>query len=431
MTNESLKASLGRSFPRDSRLRARAAAVIPGGMWGHQRAAAVPAGYPQFFSSGQGARIHDADGNAYIDFMCGWGPVVLGHGHAGVEAAAEAQAAKGRCLSGPTECAVELAELLVETLPHADWSLFQKNGADATTTCVTLARAATRRRKILVARGAYHGAVPWCSPSLAGVTAEDRAHVLHYDFNDLDSLDRAVAAAGEDLAAILVSAFRHDLARTQDQPTADFAAAARGHCDAAGAALILDDVRAGFRVHLGGSWEPLGVRPDLSAFSKAIANGHPLAAVTGRDWLREAAAEIFVTGSFWYAGPPMAAACATIRELQRLDGPARLRESGLRLREGLAEQALRHGFAIEQSGPPAMPMLLFADDPERELGAAFCREALKRGLYMHNRHNMFLSTAHSLAVIDEALAASDEAFAALARERQADARRPALSRRSG
>jgi glutamate-1-semialdehyde 2,1-aminomutase len=399
----------------DAALRARAARVIPGGMWGHQRAAAVPAGFPQFFVAGEGARVFDADGRAYIDFMCSWGPIILGHRHPSVDAAALAQIHAGDCLDGPTPHAVALAELLVATIPHADWALFQKNGTDATTGCATIARAATGKRKILVARGAYHGAVPWCSPSRVGATAEDTAHIIRYDFNDLESLDAAIAETEGDLAAIFVSAFRHDLGVRLEAPTQAFAEGVRARADAAGAALVLDDVRAGFRLHLGGSWEPYGVRPDLSAWSKGIANGWPLAAITGSDWLREGAGSVFLTGSFWYAGAPMAASVATIRELHALDGPARIGAAGMRFRHGIAEQAVRHGFSVHQSGPPQMPLIQFEDDPDARLGERFCQLALARGVYLHHKHNMFLTTAHDDALIDEALEATDDAFAALSR----------------
>ena len=210
-------------------------------------------------------------------------------------------------MNGPGEVLVELAELLVKTVAHADWAMLQKNGTDATTACVTIARAGTGRRKVLLARGSYHGAVPWCTPSLAGVTSEDRAHLIHFDYNDVASLEKAVEQAGNDLAAVIVTAFRHDIARDQELPTDAFATRARELCTAADAALIIDDVRAGFRISLAGSWEPLGVRPDLSAFSKAIANGYPLAAVTGVDRFREAATKVYVTGSFWYGAVAMAA----------------------------------------------------------------------------------------------------------------------------
>ena len=398
----------------DARLRQRAEAVVPGGMWGHQRAAAVPRGFPQFFAGGDGAMVRDVDGREYIDFMCSWGPIILGHHHPAVDAAVRRQLDAGDCLDGPTEHLVTLAEMLVETIPHAAWAMFQKNGADAMTSCVTIARAATAKRKVLAATGAYHGAVPWCSPSLVGVTAEDRAHVVNYTYNDVESLNAAAAEAGEDLAAIVVSAFRHDIGRTQELPSRDFAAAARALCDRAGAALVLDDVRAGFRLDLGGSWERVGVRPDLAGYSKAIANGQPLAAVTGAEAFREAAAKVFVTGSFWYAGAPMAAAVATLTELHRVNAPERLDAAGRRFAAGLLDQAGRHGFELEISGPPAMPMVLFKDDPERLLGEAFCQEALARGVYLNHRHNMFLSLAHTDAIIDKALDATDAAFAALA-----------------
>ena len=407
-----------RANARDAQLRERAEHVIPGGMWGHQRAAAVPSEFPQFYDSAEGALLRDVDGHEYIDFMCAWGPMILGHKNEVVEKATGAQADKGQCFNGPTDQVVELAELVVGMVDHADWALFQKNGSDAMTGCVTIARAGTGRRKVLIARGAYHGAVPWCSPSLVGVTTEDRAHLMHFDWNDAESLDAAVREAGDDLAAVVVSAFRHDLGVPLDMPSVAFAAAARAACDRTGAALIVDDVRAGFRLDLGGSWNLVGIQPDLSAWSKAIANGHPLAMITGNDRFRTAATNVFVTGSFWYSGAPMAAAIATLRELRRIDGPTLMRRAGERLRAGLEAQSARHGFGLIQSGPPAMPLVQFEDDDEKSsLGEQFCSEALRRGVYMHHRHNMFLSCAHTDAVIDAALEATDGAFAALRAQR--------------
>jgi glutamate-1-semialdehyde 2,1-aminomutase len=186
-------------------------------------------------------------------------------------------------------------------------------------------------------------------------------------------------------------------------------------CDATEAALIIDDVRAGFRLDLGGSWETLGVQPDLSAWSKAIANGYALSAVTGRDWLRQAATDVFTTGSFWCSAVSMAAAVATLTELRRLDGPAHMRAMGERLREGLAERAAHHGLAISQTGPVQMPTLLFEDDPEWKKGFAFCAEALRHGAYLHPKHNMFLSCAHASQDIDTVLEAADAGFRFVAR----------------
>jgi glutamate-1-semialdehyde 2,1-aminomutase len=399
---------------RDAALRDRARRVIPGGMFGHMNVASLPRSYPQFFEAAEGCRLRDVDGNTLIDFMCAYGPMIVGYRNPQVEEAAARQARSGDVMTGPTERMVELAERLVRLLPHADWTLFQKNGTDATTLCVTIARAATGRRKILVARGAYHGAAPWCTPYPTGVTAEDRANLLHYDFNDLESLRAAMTSAHGDVAAVIVSAFKHDLGRDQQPPDPAFARGVRAMCDEAGAQLILDDVRAGFRLDLRGSWEPLGVRPDLSAWSKAIANGYPLAFVSGSEPLREPATRVYGTGSFWCGGVAMAAALATLDVLERGDAVAHMARMGTQLRAGLDEQARRHGVGLRQSGPPQMPLVLFEGDTAFERGMLFTDVALRHGVYLHPRHNMFLSLAHSEADIDEALAATDIAMATVA-----------------
>ena len=398
----------------DAALRQRAARVIPGGMWGHLDASRLPEGYPQFFARGEGGLVWDVDGKRYVDLMCSWGPIVLGHRDPVVEEAARRQAAEGDCLNGPGAVLVELAERLVERIPAADWAMFQKNGTDATTACVTIARAATGRGTILIARGSYHGAAPWCTPVPAGTTAADRANQLRFTYNDVASLEAAAAEAGPDLAGIIITAFRHDNVVDQELPSPEFAAAARRICDARGAALILDDVRAGFRLHPGGSWEGLGVRPDLSAWSKAIANGHALAAVTGRDALREAAARVFVTGSFWCSAVAMAAAVATLEELERRDVVAHLARLGGLLREGLAERARGFNIGLRQSGPVAMPLFLFEGDEEFRMGRAFCAAALKAGAYLHPRHNMFLCAAHTEADMQAVLDAAEAGFRAIA-----------------
>jgi glutamate-1-semialdehyde 2,1-aminomutase len=397
----------------DALLRARAARVVPSGMWGHLHAARLPEGYPQFFSRAQGGRIWDADGREYVDLMCSWGPVVLGHHDPVVDEAVSRQAALGDCLNGPAPAMVELAERLVARVPHADWAMFQKNGTDATTACVMIARAGTGRRSILIARGSYHGAAPWCTPVPAGTTDADRAHQIHFVYNDIESLRAAAERAGDDLAAVIVTGFRHDNVVDQELPDPAFARAVRAVCDTHGAALIVDDVRAGFRLHRGGSWETVGVRADLAAWSKAIANGHALAAVTGSDQWRDAASRIFITGSFWCAAVPMAAAVATLDRLDELDAIAHMERLGQRLRDGLDALADTHGVGLRQSGPVQMPLLLFDGDKGFRIGSAFCSAALKAGAFLHPRHNMFLCAAHTDADIDRVLEAAEAGFRAI------------------
>jgi glutamate-1-semialdehyde 2,1-aminomutase len=360
----------------DSALRRRARAVIPGGMYGHQAAGPLPEQYPQFMREGLGARVWDVDGNEYVDLMCSYGPVVLGHRHPAVEAAALAQGSLADCQNGPGEVMVDLAELMVETVQHADWAMFAKNGTDATTICCTIARARTGRSRILAATGAYQGAAPWCTPRPAGVTPADRANLGYYAFNDLDSVRAAVTAAGDDLAGIIVSPFRHDAGFDQELVDPGFARGLRELCDQAGAALILDDVRCGFRLHLGSSWEPVGVAPDLSAWSKA-------------------------------------AAIATIGALREQDAVTAMNTTGIALRDGITAQAASRGLEIGYTGPPSMPYLTFAGDRDYELGRVFAASAISSGLYLHPRHNWFISAAMTPADLAKALDATGEAFAAV------------------
>ncbi len=400
------------NLERNNALVARARRVIPGGMYGHMSVQRMlPAGYPQFFDRAEGARLWDVDGNEYIDFMCAFGPMILGYRHPGVEAAVAQQRSKGDTMTGPSALVVELAERFVDQISHADWAMFAKNGTDATTLCCTLARGATGKRKLLVAKGAYHGAAPWCTPSPKGVIEEDRSHLVHFEYNDVASLTAAAQSAYGDLAGIVVSAFKHDAFVDQALPTREFARAARRISDETGAALILDEVRAGFRLSLDTSWSSLGVEPDLSAWSKAIANGYALAAVLGNDRFRDAATKVYATGSFWMQATPMAAALATISALNELDAPKRLEALGQRLRTGLHSVAQRHGISLRQTGPAAMPMMLFDDDAKLARGNAFCTGMLELGIYMHPWHNMFLSTAHTEGDIDRAIACADEVLA--------------------
>ncbi len=222
---------ISNSLPNDAALRTRAERVIPGGMYGHLNVARLPPGYPQFFARAEGATLWDVDGNAYVDFMCAYGPMVLGYCNREVEEAASAQRSLGDVLTGPSERLVELAERLVGMVAHADWALFQRNGTDATTLCVVVARAATKKRKILVARGAYHGSAPWCTPHPTGTTAEDRVHLVHYDYNDVASLVAAAQSVEGDIAGVIASAFKHDYGKDQELPTPAFARAVRQLCD--------------------------------------------------------------------------------------------------------------------------------------------------------------------------------------------------------
>ena len=402
---------------RNRALVERARLVIPGGMYGHQSTAMLPGVFPQFFSRAEGARLWDSDGNEYIDYMCAFGPNLLGYRHPGVEAAAAAQQQLGDSMTGPSEIMVELAEKFVSLVTHADWVIFCKNGTDATTMAMTTARAHAKKRKILVAAKAYHGSAPWCNPYLNGILPEERSYIVQYEYNNPASLADAFRAAGNDVAGVFASAFRHDVFTDQDLPTREYAETARALCDESGALLIVDDIRAGFRLARDCSWSKVGVQPDLSAWGKAIANGYALSVLAGSEKARAAAASIFVTGSYWFQAIPMAAAIATLNEVQTSGYLERTEKTGGMLREGLALQAASHGFALRQTGPVQMPMILFEDDPDLRLGYCWVSEALTRGVYLHPWHNNFICAALTENDVKMTLDVTDQAFAALKKRR--------------
>lgn len=403
-----------RTLARNQSLRTRALKVIPNGMYGHmavnERTMPGLQSYPQFWERGEGPHVWDVDGNKYVDFMCAFGPMLLGHRDPFVEAAAARQAAVGDTLSGPSARMVEFAELLTETVDCADWAMFGKNGTDATASAVRVARAATGKKVLLKAAVAYHGANDWFTPNPLGTTPEDRLNIVEFQYNDVESLREAVSANHGGIAALILTPFRHDAYARQEMVNPEFAREARRLATAEGAALILDEVRTGFRLDVRGAWHDLGIRPDMTAFSKALANGHPIAALVGDDTLRDAASKIYVTGSFWFSSVPMAAAIATVTRAVELDAPAVMRQSGERFKAGFESLAAAAGLPAVLSGPVQMPILHFDDDPERRKAFTFVDAVARRGVLMHPWHNMFLSSAHSLDVIDDALERVAAAF---------------------
>jgi glutamate-1-semialdehyde 2,1-aminomutase len=395
---------------KDSALRERAMAVIPNGMYGHQSVMLLPDDYPQFFDRAQGAYLWDVDGNRYVDFMCGYGPNLFGYGHAEIDAAYVERMRQGDTMTGPGQAMVELAEAMTRQVSHADWAMFCKNGTDATTMALMIARNFTQKKTIVLAKGAYHGAAPWCTPLKNGVTPADRAHQVFYDYNDVESLEAAVREAGSDLAGIFASPIKHDAFIDQEAPTPEYARRARELCDEHGALLIIDDVRAGFRLARDCSWSLVDVKPDLSTWGKAIANGHPISALLGADIARFAAATIYATGSFWFSAAPMAASLVTMKLIAESDYLERTIALGQRLRTGLDEVSNRHGFGLRQTGPAQLPLIMIDDDATGAKGYFWNNALLKRGVYFHPWHNMFINTAMTEGDIDHTLQAADDAF---------------------
>ncbi len=393
----------------------RARRVIPGGIYGHVApATTVPRFMPMFARDGQGCRYRDQDGHDYIDFMCGYGPMLLGYHHPEVEAAVAAARARGAAFNHPTELTVQLAEALVARIDFAAWAVFAKNGSDLTTWAIQVARERTGRSKVIKVSGAYHGTHAWCSPGHGGILPADREHVVEIPWNDVAALETAVAQHRDDVAAFIVSPFHHPAFADSVLPTPEFVAAAQTLRERHGVVLVLDDVRCFPRLHLGGSHLTYGWQPDLAVYCKAIGNGQPLAACVGRAELQVAASRVFLTGSFWHDPAPLAAALTVLEIADREKVPARLEAVGRRFVEGFLALGRRHGLALQASGPFALPYVRVADDPGFQRMQDLCVAAAAAGVYLHPHHNWFMSLAHTEVEIDEALTRLDRALAAVA-----------------
>ena len=407
----------------DQSLRVRAARVLApcsyGSPFARSGSPIMPEGTPHFFSRAKGARVWDVDGREYIDFLCALGPNLLGYGDPRVEAAAQRQRALGDTMTGPAPVMVELAEKLVGAVSHADWALFAKNGVDVISVALRIARAQTEKRRVLVATGAYHGAHNWCTPITAGVLPEERAHRTEYRYNDIASLEAAVADAGDDLAAIFASAFKHDNFIGQELPDRDYARRCRELCDKTGAVLVVDDIRAGFRLVRDCSWELVGISPDLSCWSKGFANGYAISALLGSENTRTGAGRIFASGTYWVQAVPMAAAVETLNVIQGTSYLEHTIELGRTLRSGLEDRAAAHGFTLQQTGPEQMPMILFQEDPDFRFAMAFASAMIRNGVLMIPNHNLCLCQAMTDADITQTIDIADTVFADMKNRRSA------------
>ncbi|MDY0828059.1 aminotransferase class III-fold pyridoxal phosphate-dependent enzyme [Microbacterium sp. BG28] len=406
------------SYTKSNEAFARAVKVIPGGVPGHlgpSEGCFIPrSAYPLFSERAEGTRFWDVDGNEYIDFMCGYGPNVLGYGDADVAAAAQAQARKEDVVSLPSTTMIDLAELLVDTVASADWAFFAKNGGDTTTLAIMTARAATGRRRIVFIEGYYHGVAPWTQKlDYPGVLDTDVQGNIEVPWNDIEAMRRVFTEHRGEIAALIAQPYKHGNFFDNTLPAQGYWQAVRRLCDEHGVVLIVDDVRAGWRLDLAGSDHYYGFEADLICFCKAIANGYNMSALCGKDSLREAVSSITYTGSYWMSAVPFAAGIATIQKLKSIDGPALFRELGTTLTAGLTEVAASHGRTLVASGEPALFYLRLADDESLMLHQRWIAECVQRGAFFSSHHNHFINAALTSADITRTLEIADEAFRAI------------------
>ena len=403
-------------YKKSKQLFERASEVIPNGIYGHfSPAPLIPASaYPFYLESAQGSKITDVDGNEFIDYMCGYGPMVAGYKNENIDKAAVAQALKVDTATGATEVMVELAEEMVNTITIADWAFFAKNGNDVTSYALMAAREHTQRKKIIRLEGGYHGVHPWTqSPDHPGILFDDAKNIVMGKWNDIDDLKRIIKENKNEIAGLISSPYHHPVFFDSVMPQDGYWQEVEKICRKEGILLIVDEVRTGFRININGANETFGFKPDMICFSKAMANGYPISALVGTNEIKSSVSKVFYTGSFWFSAVPMAASLATIKELKAIDGVNKMHAFGEKFTSSLAQLADKHGFNMKVSGHPAMPYLRLTDDESMKLHQRWSAECTLRGAYFTSHHNWFVSTAHTEEDLKKTLDIADDAFNSL------------------
>ena len=397
----------------------RALNVIPSGIYGHlgpSEGLFLPLEkWPLISSKAKGTYFWDMDGNRYLDLMCAYGPNVLGYGDPDVDRAAMEQLMAGNCTTAPSYKMVECAELLTDTVACADWAFFMKNGTDATTFGVLTARAATGRKKTIFLRGYYHGNQPWAMKAdYPGILPEEVANNIVVPWFDIPALESAWDQAKGDVAALIAQPYDHGNFYDNRCASKEYWAQVREFCTKHGIVLIIDDVRAGFRLDLQGSDHYYGFQADIICFCKALANGYNMSAACGVESLRAAASSLSYTGSYWMSAEPFAACIACINKMKALDTPTMFRSIGTKLTEGLREAGKAHGFDLVVSGEPALFYLRIANDDSLMLHQEWVAECVSRGLFITSHHNHFINAAITDEDVALAIDIADDAFGVVA-----------------
>ena len=402
-------------FPNSREQFKRAERVIPSGVYGHLGPAEgcfIPIeAYPQFSSRAEGSYFWDIDGHRFIDYMCAYGPNVLGYNDPDVDEAARKQRERGDCVTSPSTAMIDFAELLVDTVASADWAFFAKNGNDVTSLAVMTARAYTHKKKIVFFKGYYHGVSAWTQKlDYAGILPEEVQNNIYTAWNDYDALEQIFRDNKGEIAALIAQPYMHGNFADNELPADGFWKKVRKLCTDNDVVLIIDDVRAGFRLDIAGSDHYFGFEADLICFCKALANGYNVSALCGKNFLKSTVSSISFTGSYWLSAVPFAAGIACIEKMKRLDCPKILIDKGMKLKRELIKAATDYGFNLHVSGVPSLFYLRLADDDSLMLHQEWIAECVKRGVFFTNHHNHFINAALTDADIAETVEVARDAF---------------------
>jgi glutamate-1-semialdehyde 2,1-aminomutase len=399
--------------------------LIPGGvqLLSKRPEMFLPEHWPAYYRKAQGCSVWDLDGRELLDFsLMGVGSCSLGYADPDVaEAVVRSVRDGGMCtLNAPEE--VELAKVLVDLHPWSGMVRFARTGGEAMTVAIRIARAATRRQRVLFC--GYHGWHDWYLAANLSADAALDGHLLPgleprgvprnlvdtalpFDYNDLDAFRRLVEENRDDIAAVVMEPIRNA------DPLPGFFETLRETCTREGIVLVVDEITAGFRLNLGGAHLTLGLEPDVAVFAKALGNGTPMAAVIGRSSVMQVAQESFISSTYWTERTGPVAALATLRKMKDVDLPAHLDRVGRSVMEGWRSAATQTGLPVEVGGiPPLAHFVFLLGDRALAAKTLFTQEMLRRGFLAST--SCYACLAHTPQLVSRYLAACREVFAIVA-----------------
>lgn len=373
--------------------------LVPGAVAGIRRPYNfVPGEYPIFFDRAKGGKVWDVDGNEYLDFLCAYGPIIVGHCEEEIDnAVIEQIRTKGFCFSLTQEIQNKLVRKLQEHIPSCEMAALLKTGSDTTTAAVRAARAYTGRK--LIIRCGYHGWHDWCVEVKGGVLKKNYEDTLEFTYNHLDELEDLMKKHGDDVAGIIVTPVGHPTGHEVEMPKAGFLEGIRELATKYGSVLVFDEIRTGFRFSMGGAQKVFGVTPDLSTFGKAMANGYAVAALVGKkEFMSVFADKAFLSSTFFPNSDAQVASLATIAFLEKYNVLEAIKEKGGRFAANVSKIVADSGLPINFTGGALMPYITFVPDTDKIYKQAriqFYTELIRRGVFLQPYHHGYIAYRHT------------------------------------
>ena len=426
-------------FTNSKKLFEEAQEFIPGGVNSPVRAFKAVGDHPVFIEKAEGSKLYDADGNAYVDYICSWGPMLLGHQPEAVTKAVQEALLKGSTYGAPTAAEVEIAKLIVDAVPSVEMVRMVNSGTEATMSAIRLARGYTKRNKLVKFEGCYHGhadhllikagsgALTFGVPSSPGVPESIASETLSATYNDLDSVKKLFAEYPDQIAAVIVEPVAGNMGLIP--PVEGFLEGLREVTAEYGALLIFDEVISGFRASFGGAQKVFNIMPDITCLGKIIGGGLPVGAYGGKKEIMQHVAPV---GPVYQAGTlsgnplAMAAGIATLKELAKPGVYDTIEAKAKKLAEGVQAAAEKAGVTVSINHSASLLTVFFTGEKVDSYAAAMTSDTAKFKVFFQSMLNQgvylppsqfecwFVSLAHTDEDIEKTIAAAEKAFAEVA-----------------